>query len=204
MRYLLAIFLATFFAFSTKAQDFPKVQITPILETVESVGDGAAGVAVWLHPDDLSLSVILGADDNDGLGVYALDGTMLHYYDSEPVAAVDVRYKTSGVGTSLIVASVKDEPRYNLYAIDPTTRELTIIFTGDASFPLQALCLYQSPLTNTTFAIVINERGTLEQYALNEDDGEWSATLARAIDVGSEVEGCAVDDTLRSSVHQRR
>ena len=38
-------------------------------ETVESPGDGANGVAIWVHPEDTSLSLILGADDNEGLGL---------------------------------------------------------------------------------------------------------------------------------------
>jgi len=179
-----------------QAQDIPA--IVPIGETAESPGDGASGVAIWLHPDDLAQSLILGADDNEGLGVYDLSGALLSFSTEDgPISTVDIRYGITEDGGALIAASVADDFRVLLYTVDAATRELVLLGSIETGIRLQGVCLYRSPLTATLYAIAISKFGQLEQYALTEDDGEFEAELKRAIDVGGEVEACTVDDQLR-------
>jgi 3-phytase len=194
-RYL--VLLALLWAVAAiSAQETPLLEITAQGETAESPGDGAVGVAIYLHPDDLSRSLIIGTDDNEGIALYGLDGSMLFYDDTYPTASVDIRYGFGGAA-ALVAASVKDTAQFNLYRVDPDAPSLELIHTVQTGVPLQALCLYQSPLTRKTYVIAISERGDLEQYALAEDDGEITSSLARAVSVGGEVEFCAADDSLR-------
>ncbi|MDW8171651.1 MAG: phytase [Anaerolineae bacterium] len=181
---------------TASARDIPT--ITPTAETAPSLGDGASGVAIWLHPNDLSQSLILGADDNAGLGIYDLSGALLSFRTEDgPISAVDVRYNFPKDGQAIIAASVADAPRVMLYSIDPASRELIVLGSVQTNIRLQGVCLYRSPLTSILYAIAISEFGQLEQYAIREDDGEIQAELKRAIDVGGEIEACTVDDSLR-------
>jgi 3-phytase len=175
------------------------VEVTSTAETVATRGDGATGVTVWLHPTDLSQSVLIGTDDNEGLGVYALDGTELQFLtDSGAMSNVDLRYNfpLGSERVALVAAGVKDQPLVNLYTVDVATRTLEQRGQFATTLRLNGLCMYHSRLTGTYFVIVNSERGELEQYALEYEDGEFKASLLRSINIGSEVEGCVADDEL--------
>lgn len=180
------------------AQDESKIEVQAIVETDPSPGDGAAEPLVWLHPTDLSQSLILGTDDNMGIGVYNLDGELL-FFDEQygGLGGADIRYNFGNRNIPLIAAAVADEPRVVFMTIEPDSGTLINVGELETGVNLATVCLYQSPLTQIFYAIAINEFGKLEQYALSEDDGEISAKLARAIDVGGEIESCVTDDALR-------
>jgi 3-phytase len=193
---LLIVFLLTTIVL---AQD-SVLTVTPVSETVESRGDGANGVAIWIHPIDPSQSLILGADDNEGLGVYDLDGKLLQFAeDAAGINNLDLRYNflLGSQRVALVAAAVSDTPRIDLFTINPDTRTLERLGWIDTIMWANSVCLYISPLTDTYYVIGLSETGEFEQYAVESEDGELRMTLARAISVGTEVEGCAVDDTLR-------
>jgi 3-phytase len=178
------------------AQDIPQV-FAPV-ETVASEGDGATSAVVWLHPIDVAQSVIVGSDDNEGVGVYALDGSRLQFDDSNGgISQLDIRYNFGSDEITLIAGGVKDINRVMLYTIDIQTRQLVTIGEIETGIPLAGLCLYRSPLTAITYVIALSEGGDFEQYALEEDDNIITASLRRAINIGGEVEACTADDSLR-------
>jgi 3-phytase len=169
-------------------------------ETAESPGDGASGAAVWLHPADLSASLIVSGDDNAGLGVYTLDGAQ-HAFLTEDggIGGVDVRYgfPLGSRTVSLIVGAVADEPRLVVYTVsDDDARTLIRLGAIETGAVLSSVCLFHSRTSGRFYAIAVNEDGVIEQYRLESEDGEWVGTLARRFEVGGETAGCAVDDAL--------
>jgi 3-phytase len=198
MKYcIIFLFLLLASATIVPAQDSPIVELSAAVETEPSPGDGATSPLVWLHPDDLSQSLIIGTDDNTGIGVYDLEGRLLQFEtDYGAVGGADIRYGF-GSRSTLIVGAAKDEARLLFFTVERESRTLISLGNIETGIRLQGVCLYHSPLTSTFYAIAFSEFGEIEQYALIEDDGEIQAQLARAIDVGGELEHCAVDDSLR-------
>jgi 3-phytase len=200
-RLLILLLLIAAAVLPLRAQDAAPAPLEVVTrgETVESPGDGANGVGIWVHPTDPAQSVIIGADDNEGVGVYALDGTLLQFLsDDGGINNVDLRYNFPFAGRriTLISGAVKDELRINLYTIDAETRELSVFGSIPTGIRLNSVCMYVSSLTGSYYVVAISEAGQIEQYLLEDEDGELQYSLARAISVGTEVEGCAVDDAL--------
>jgi 3-phytase len=199
-RLCLWVILTLFAALTVAAQEADRgvFEVTAIGETAPSPGDGVSSPLIWLHSDDLALSLIIGMDDNEGIGLYDLDGNLLAFEETYgALGGSDLRYGFGGNDAALIAAASKDESRIYFFTIEPDTRSLAYIGEAETGIRLEGVCLYHSPLTETFYTIAFSEYGQVEQYTLTEDDGEISASLARAVDVGGELEGCTVDDALR-------
>jgi 3-phytase len=197
MSRLLIITLSSLFLLTTvHAQEV--AEVPALVETAASRGDGATSPAIWLHPTDLSLSVIIGADDNSGVGVYDLNGEELQYLDDAPIGYVDVRYNfpLDDERVSLIAGSVKDAPQVALWTMNAETRQLEQIGSIETEFATNGLCLYRSARTDEFYVFVNSEDGDLAQYRVRAEGGEIVTSLARSINVGAEIEGCVVDDEL--------
>src|SRR5512145_3047243 len=69
--------------------------IAPSVETVAvpSAGDAADDAAIWLHPTDPALSLVIGTDKaGGGLAVYELDGSQRQIIGPGRPNNTDVRY----------------------------------------------------------------------------------------------------------------
>ncbi len=75
---------------------FPKSGLVEVFASVETARGGSADdPAIWIHPTDPSLSLIIGANKSSssgGLHVYSLDGTQLQFVSGGILNNVDVRY----------------------------------------------------------------------------------------------------------------
>lgn len=175
------------------------VTVTAAVETVESAGDGATGVVVWAHPIDPAQSLILGGDDNAGLGVYDLNGALVQFLDGDGgVTYPDMRYRfpLDGAPTALIAAGIADTPLVVFYTVEAETRQLIRVGALEVGVPVAAMCMAVSRITGAHYVFVISEGGAAEQYRLTSDDGEITGDLARAFSIGGEVESCMADDAL--------
>lgn len=197
MKLIVCLFALLLLTVSAAAQ--PELPSVPALaETAPTPGDGSTTAAVWAHPTDLALSVILGTDDNVGLGVYDLNGVELQFLDTEPIGGVDVRYNfpIDDERVSLIVGNVKDAPMLVAWTIDPVSRTLTELGRVTTGFGTAGSCLYRSSRTGAYYAFATSENGAVEQYRLTWENGALNAELAREFSVGGEIELCAADDAL--------
>ncbi|PJF29142.1 MAG: hypothetical protein CUN52_09890 [Phototrophicales bacterium] len=169
-----------------------------ILESDVSPGDGASSAVVWVHPTDANLSVFIGTDDNEGIGVYDLSGKLLQFLDDDAIGQADLRYDFPMGDTTipLIAGGVKDRRKVVFYTINPDTRQLVEINKIDVGVRHTSLCMYRSPVTGGFYAFVMSEGGEAEQYLLTADEnGKIVGELRRQFEVGGEVESCIVDDT---------
>jgi 3-phytase len=198
MRKLLAYLVILTFLTSINSTQAQSLEIPALAETAPTPDDGATSAAIWLHPTDLSQSLILGTDDNQGVGVYDLEGNELQFWDNAPIGTIDLRYNfvLDDERIPLVAGSVKDEPQVALWTIDPETRELEEIARIDVGIAANGACLYLSGQTGEMYVFVNSEEGDVEQYLVRSEGGEVVTRLARSFSVGSETEGCVADDEL--------
>src|SRR2546427_7683140 len=93
-------------ATATVVQPEARAQTAP----VPHKGDAADDPAVWIHPQDPELSLILGTDKQGGLHAYNMDGSAhLLVSDGAKPNNVDVLYdfKLGGRTVDLAVAAVR-------------------------------------------------------------------------------------------------
>ena len=175
-------------------------------EPVPSGGDAADDPAIWVHPGDPARSLVLGTDKKGGLNVFGLDGKRLQVVSegSRP-NNVDVLYgfPIGGKLVDLAVAGTrfKDKQGLAFWRIDPETRRLSEVGPVPA-FPVfdggepYGSCVYRSPRDRAFYVFVSNKEGDVEQYRLRAEGEAIRATRVRAIEVGSQVEGCVADFDL--------
>ncbi len=193
MRYIVALLLMTLFAMPAFAQDI-NAPLTG--ETEPSEAEAAVAPAIWVHPSEPSLSLIIGTDDEVGLTVHDLDGALLQVIETEPLTAIDIRYDVE-IGDddgALIVAGVDEEPMLLFFSVDDETLEVSQVGELAVDIDQAATCFFRSGVTEILYVVVISEEGTFFQYALDTNGDAFSAEVAREIAVGGEVEACTADD----------
>ena len=165
-------------------------------------GDSADDPAIWVNHDDPAKSLVIGNDKQGALETYDLDGTLVQRItsDSKFWGNVDVRQDVQlASGPTDIVAAANDGVR--LYSVDPATRKLSPLTAGGAPVNTlggEGVCLYDSPDGDlSVFMVFIS--GAVGQFALTDDGtGHLTGEKVRAFRVGSEAEGCVVDDENRA------
>lgn len=187
----------------------PSVDLVPAdAETtpVQHAGDAADDPALWVHPDDPALSLLIGNDKKGALEVYDLEGAVRQRItSSKPFwGNVDVRQAVVIGGRTLdLVAATNGGVR--LFKVDPVSRTLTQI-SGGASGALQAggqgLCLYESHADRRVYAFTLNKKGVLVQWLLHDSDGDGLLLMRKVRTVSVVVgvppreatEACVADD----------
>jgi 3-phytase len=177
-------------------------EVMPVAETepVASDGDAADDPAIWVHPGDPSLSLIVGTDKQRGLQLHDLEGRLLQELPDGRLNNVDLRdgFMLDGRPAILVAATNRSDQSISFYVLEPGERRLRRIGTGvPTGFEEPyGICLYASR-SGEHFAFV-NEAvtGRIRQWRLQGASGRIAATLVREIKVGGQAEGCAADDEL--------
>ncbi|MDP9525872.1 phytase [Pseudomonas protegens] len=174
----------------------PTVQAAVQSEPVGRQGDAADDPAIWVHPQQPSLSRVLGTNKKQGLLAYDLQGKLLQELAVGRLNNVDVRpnFKLGQQTVDLAVASNRDRNSLSLFAIDRASGELRE--AGEIPTPLKAiygLCLFQ-PASGEIYAIANDKDGTFVQYRLSAPSGSAQGELVRQFKVASQPEGCVADD----------
>jgi 3-phytase len=176
------------------------VTATAETDPTPSAGDAADDTAIWIHPGDPALSVVIGTDKNAGIAVYDLAGDELHFRPDGEINNVDLRYgfPLGGETVDLAVASDETTATLAVYAVDPVARSLVGVAAGGGiaiSIEPYGSCMYRSPLSGRYYAFATSRSGVVEQWELLDDGaGLVSGSLVRAFDVGGQSEGCVADD----------
>src|SRR5690606_31688405 len=105
--------------------------VTASVETdpVPSSGDAADDMTVWVHPTDVSKSLVIGADKRGGIASYELSGEELEYLKVGELNNVDIRYnfKLGSSSIPLIMASNRSNDSISAFTVNPSTRKLQSI-----------------------------------------------------------------------------
>ncbi|QRK08167.1 phytase [Archangium violaceum] len=183
------------------------IQVLPTLETDPALGTGAVvqGAALWRHPSDPLNSLLLVADNQVGLLLYDINGTLRAQLSEGVVLGVDVQegVPVAGITQPLVMVANPTLQALVSYVIEPTTLEMRratglspIIAQG---FSPSTVALYASPTTGRIFAFAGSATGALVQFELTaQPDGSTTVGLVRTLDVGGAVVGLAVDDAQRT------
>ncbi|WP_313809315.1 phytase [Sphingobium sp.] len=160
--------------------------------------DAADDPAIWRNAADPARSLIVGTDKKAGLYVYGLDGKTRDFLDAGRVNNVDLRDGVAIHGQSgiLVVASDRNDvanARLALFRLDPATARLTALGKVDAGRgEAYGICMYRD--RQATYAFIVLKDGTVNQIALDASGAAPTGTIVRTLKLGTQSEGCAVDD----------
>src|SRR5207248_4021886 len=174
----LVVAAAPFLRSASAAQ--PTGDATAAAETAPTSGSTVktSDPAMWVNPQDATKSLILGADNEDGLAVYNLSGAkQTEAGVTAPklgtttlaVTGVDTRTGVMLAGSPASVATVVADGVMQFYAIDPGTGQLgNTTFTAAGIAPpawgsgkISTVCMYQSPVSHNTYAFVLSGDGEM-------------------------------------------
>jgi len=188
------------------AADFtvaPRLE-TPPFDHSESADDAA----VWIHPTDPALSLIIGnnkdtGDPQWGLHVYDVDGNPLSSVTGAKQNNLDVGYGflLGGSRVDILASTNRTDQTIDLFTIDPATRTLRPAGSVPSGFgDPYGLALWHD-WNRDAFHVFISDNdsnGSIRQFELTGAGGSIGGTLRREWNVGSLTEGLVVDDARRS------
>ncbi|MGH6692963.1 MAG: phytase, partial [Gemmatimonadales bacterium] len=179
---------------------FPKPGLFAVPAADQTGSAGAADdPAIWVHPTDPSLSVIIGTNKNTsgGLHVFDLQGNQLQFVAGGQHNNVDVRYGflLGGQSVDIVSADDRNNDQLDIYRIDPATRQLTQIGTIQAGVEVYGYVLYHSRTTGKFYAFVSSGDG-VEQWELVDQGSSVGGRLRRTFPTTNLIEGMAADDEL--------
>ncbi len=160
--------------------------------------DAADDPAIWRNAADPAQSLIVGTDKKAGLYVYGLDGKTRDFLDAGRVNNVDLRDGVSINGQSGILVAASDrndiaQARLALFRLDPATARLTALGKVDAGAgEAYGVCMYRD--ATATYAFIVLKDGTIHQLLLDTAGAAPAGRIVRSMKLGSQAEGCAVDD----------
>ncbi|WP_176597315.1 MULTISPECIES: phytase [Sphingobium] len=160
--------------------------------------DAADDPAIWRNAADPSQSLIVGTDKKAGLYVYGLDGKTRDFLDAGRVNNVDLRdgVTIGGQRGILVVASDRNDvanASLALFRLDPATAKLSALGKVEGGKgEAYGVCLYRDAATTSAF--IVMKDGTVNQVALNLSGATPSGSIVRSMKLGTQSEGCAVDD----------
>lgn len=189
--------------------------IAPTVIT-EAVSYDTDDPAIWIHPEDVSQSLIIGTD-KDSIGalyVFNLQGKIVHQTDTlKRPNNVDVAYNFSlndSVTTDIAVVTERERNMIRVFSL-PDMRAIDNggipVFTGEALRSPMGISLYtrkEAMGKNEIFAVVGRKEGPsgnyLYQYLLKSDStGTVTGELVRTFGTYSgkkEIEAISVDNEL--------
>ncbi len=169
------------------------VQAAAATEPVQTLDDAADDPAVWVHPTDGSLSLVLGTNKKQGLEVYDLGGRRLQSLGDGLVNNVDVVQTPSGAWAA---ASNRTDQSVRVYAIDASTRQVRPLPDRTVATGLDevyGLCAYAVPGDERLHVAVGSKSGVVRIFRVDPRPGGAAAELTREFAVGGQVEGMVAD-----------
>lgn len=198
----LASACATGTGVSFDADGVASVQAVRETTPVATSGDAADDPAIWRNPADPSKSLIIGTDKEWGLHAYDLTGALVASVQAGKVNNVDLRSDVTinGKPGVLVAASDRTEDpkgRIALYALETSPVSLRRLghpsVESDGVGEVYGFCLWRRA-ADAVFAIIPFNNGDVRTYALDLSGDTPTATLVRDVKLGSQTEGCVVDD----------
>lgn len=148
---------------------------------VASSGDAADDPTIWVNELDPAESRIIGNDKKGALNMYRLDGSLVtSLYTGTFWGNSDVRGNLLAVARSGI----------KLYAVSANGLDQV----GSIRTSGEGLCMYESGAD--VYVFTVTRKGLVRQFRLNA--ARTGGTLVRSFSLGSEGEGCAVDDEAQA------
>jgi 3-phytase len=164
---------------------------------VQSDGNAAGDVAVWINSADPGASLVFGTDTQGAVESYDLAGKRVQRLvrAAGTTTDVDVRggFPLGGRSVALVATGGR---ALSFFRVDGAARQLREV--GAHDFPTKGagagLCLYRSAGTGRFYAFVPEPDGDLTQYELFDQGGLVDAREVRSFPLGRRAEHCVADD----------
>ena len=191
----------------------PTLSLAQVLPIVSPSGQtapvpsssGARDLTVWIHPTDVSQSLIVASDQLGGVVLFQLDGGFLTRNSALQPIAVDLRYNfpLGGQRIALIAASQRQvNGMIGTFTIttdggtqlqDVSTASGITNVTPSAN--IAGLAMYRSPISGNYYAFITDTDGGLQEWQLFDDGtGRVNGSRVRTLSLSSAAEGCVADD----------
>ena len=168
--------------------------------------DAVDDAAIWVHPTNPSLSLIINADKSEdgGYNLYNLDGSEHDWQADGRLNNVDIRYNFPLGGERVALVAFTDRStkpnRIVFYKVNVTTRKLVRLsggtMTGSALTTPRGFAMYHSPPSGKYYAFV-TDRGNTEQFEIDGSTGSIRLTYVRKLwKPAHSTEGMVADDEL--------
>ena len=178
------------------APETAAIGLTPVAETTVTLTDGASDPAILIDGTNPERSRILGAGQEGGLELYALDGTRVGVMSDRPIGLVDVLYNfpLGEASISLILAYDVAAAEILAYRIGDGGSSLSQITASPMRTGMEAegLCGYRSPVSGKFYAFALGA-GWLQQWELQPSGGGIEGRMIRRLPVGLGAAHCVVD-----------
>ena len=173
----------------------PIVEASFATEPVRDMCDAADDPAIFVGGSDFFM---LGTNKQASLNVYDSSGSLVERADGLGAPNnVDVR---RWQGKNIAFASEKDNGAVLGFWVDASTGKLSGLagspFEAEAEDEVYGLCLYDAG--SALYIITTDKSGLIVQYTLEGDAKAARMRPIRRIRVGSQPEGCVVDDANHS------
>lgn len=187
-----------FFSHSSKPlPPIPVVNAVIKTDDVTTLEDSADDTAIFLNNKNPSQSRIIGSNKNLGLTVYDLKGKALYTLPVGEVNNVDLRRDIyfNGHKVSLVSGGNRSTNTIDFFFIDEDSELLAIPnATFAPSLQIYGSCMYQDKQKNRLYVFANSKEGEVEQWEILINANKIDLQLVRAFDVGTQTEGCVVDD----------
>ncbi|MGA9658581.1 MAG: phytase [Asticcacaulis sp.] len=175
---------------------------TPVLAVAETEAvathalDSADDPEIWVDAKNPDRALIYATDKKGGLYVYDLNGKQVQFLAAGPLNNVDLRNGLSqqGLPDTVIAASDRARNGARLFKLDPVTLQTSEWgFVAMPASEAYGFCMGITKAGQLTF-IMVGKDGDVSQSLITSENGEPKSTLVRQFKVGTQSEGCVVDD----------
>lgn len=180
------------------AQGDPPALVGAAVETVVTTDPevDADDPALWADASDPSRAIMFGTDKSDGLYVHDMDGSVRQFLPSGALVNVDLRtgFPAEGREDFVLVGATNDQHMgINLYLFDPLTLETRDygFLPTDMGEPY-GFCMGRRG--GAFYLVANNKLGEINIWQVAAAADGPDATLVRSLKVGSQPEGCVVDE----------
>jgi len=175
--------------------DAPVVAASAETDPVDTAHDAADDPAIWRNAADPAKSLVIGTDKKAGIHVYDLAGKRVSFTPAARLNNVDLREVG---GRVIAVASDRadvTQAHVALFTLDTSTRRLAPmgrypVGPGEA----YGMCLWTRAKDKALFGFVVLKDGRIDQVAIDVSGPSPRVTTVRSMKLGSQAEGCVVDD----------
>jgi 3-phytase len=183
-----------------RAQEPIVIKAIAKTDDVETEGDAADDSCTYVHKDDPAQSLIIGTDKKSGLIVYNLSGKRQQRFLDGHQNNVDIRYEFDfdDDDIALISAGNRTTNTIDFYAVDDKNMVKRLaVGVHDAGLKIYGSCMYRSPKSKKMYVFVTSKNGAVIQWEVSEKKKKLLLKSVRRFNVGTQAEGCVVDDDLR-------
>jgi 3-phytase len=184
--------------------DIPVVDAIAATDAVATLDDAADDAAIWVHPTNPALSLVLGTNKKAGLEVYDLKGIRLQALNDGLINNVDIVQFPAG--PDLAFGTNRTDNSITVYTIDAASRAVRIVpeariptgvaIDADEVYGIGAYVLPTATADPVAHVVLAMKSGHVMVYRVAAPTASrqaWSHEMIEHFQVGTQIEGVVAD-----------